>query len=699
MNDGSLMQKGLKKTLLEDKNGLFFNIYLKNEKTKTSFSTQKKESISFKNKRSDFLIESLPCKPYIKSTFNFLKTNLSVETLLLNSANVIIKNRKNTTNIRTSVSSKVNDSKIIKKLSFQKKYFLLNISLWNLLKDNWKYVNKRTFLILGLFFCIGNGIATPLFSYALSRLLASFFSPKNTSEIISKSLKSSIFVLGVSFFDSLTLYLKILFFELSSDYMITNIRSKLHKSVLFQDMFYFSEKTCSSKNITRIIINETEIMRSIFEGILGNILVAIVIASIGIIWSFIIAWKLTIITVGILPFLYISIRYHSYINNIWEQKYKDENINVSSILYEFTENTFTVKALLLNNFFKQKYMLSVEKVFIKGVRRAIYIGFGYGFMETLLFFYGSKFILKKIYTPIDILTVFTLIIFSIITASQFLSMIPHYNKIRQASNDIKVLFNISKKTTENEGSLTAPLNGEIIFKNVTFSYPGHCNEVLQNIDLKIKNHEKIALVGLSGSGKSTIISLIQKLYQVQKGIITINGYNISSIETKWLRNNIAVVRQTPMLFNTTIEQNIAYGLSSFDRLSVHKAAQKANIHDFIIKLPNGYDTMLGDYGKGLSTGQAQRVSLARAFIRNPKILILDECTNALDSFCALSIQEIIKNITNITVIIITHSEEMMKLANTIVLLKNGRIIETGTYDELMNIKKNFWTLIQKGEWT
>ncbi|KTW26586.1 uncharacterized protein T551_03503 [Pneumocystis jirovecii RU7] len=708
IDDGSLVQKGLKKTLLEDKNGLFFNIHLENEKTKNSLSSQKKEDISSKNESNNSLVESsFNNKPHIKSAaFNFLKTNLSIETLLLNSANVIVENRKNTTNIRTLLSSNMNHSKISKKFNFRKKYFLLNISLWNLLRNNWKYVNKKIFLVLGLFFCLGNGIATPLFSYALSKLLALFFSPKNASEITKKSLKSSLFVLGVSFLDSLTLYLKIFFFQLSSDYMVTNIRSKLYKNVLFQDMFYFSEKECSSKNITRIIINETELIRSIFEGIAGNILIAIVMASLGIIWSFFIAWKLTIITVGMLPFLYISIQYYSYINNIWEQKYKEENINASSILYEFTENTFTIKALLLNDFFEQKYMLSIKKVFMKGIRRAIYIGFGYGFMEcsifsfkTLLFFYGSKFILKKIYTPIDILTVFSLIIFSIITASQFLSMIPHYNKIKQASDDINSLFNVSGKTTENEGSLTVPLNGEIIFKNVTFSYPGHCNEVLQNIDLKIENYEKIVLTGLSGSGKSTMISLIQKLYQVQKGIITINGYNISSIETKWLRNHIAVVRQTPMLFNMTIEQNIAYGLDSFNRSHVQKAAQKANIHDFIMKLTDGYDTMLGDYGKGLSTGQAQRISLARAFIRNPKILILDECTSALDPLCALSIQEIIKNITNITVIIITHSKEMMKLADRIILLKNGQIIETGTYDELIDLKKNFWTLIQKGEWT
>ncbi|KAG5439320.1 hypothetical protein PCK2_000856 [Pneumocystis canis] len=517
---------------------------------------------------------------------------------------------------------------------------LLDISLWNILKDNWKYVNKKVFFILGLLSCVGNGIATPFFSYTLSRLLALFFSSKNVSEIKKESLKWSITILGVSFFDSLTLYFKILFFQFSSDYMITNIRSKLYKNTLLQKISDCSEKEFSSKNIIRIIINESDSMRSIFESLIGNILVAVIMVFLGVIWSFVIAWKLTIITVIMLPLLYLSIQYHSYINNRWESKYKEENNNASFILHEFTGNIFTIKALLLNSFFEQKFISSVEKVFTKGIRKAIYIGFGYGVMgssiylfKALLFYYGTKFILKKVYTPTTILIVFSLIMFSIITASQCLSMVkvPYYGKIKKASDDVNTLFNTTKENAEDQGTLTVPLNGEIIFKNVFFSYYGYSNvQVLKNIDLEIKNNEKIALVG---------------------------------------------------------------------RSDVRKAAQKAAIDGFMMQLPDGYDTLLTDYGKGLSTGQAQRISLARAFMRKPRILILDECTSALDPLCALSIQNIIKDLTNMTVIIVTHSKKMMKLADKIVLLKDGQITEIGTYDELMNMKKDFWTLIKKGQWT
>ncbi|KAG5437238.1 hypothetical protein PCANB_001030 [Pneumocystis canis] len=700
MSEGSVVEKGFKKTLLENKKGVFFNMSLQNEKTKNSFS--QKENNFPENKSKNSSIESSSNN---KSSINSiipksLETRLGVdEKFLLNSANIIVENRKNFANVRTLVTSSKTFDLVSKKNSFRKKIFLLDISLWNILKDNWKYLNKRVFLILGLLSCIGNGVATPLFSYTLSRLLSLFFSSKNASEMRKSSLKWSMVILGVSFFDSLTLYLKVLFFELSSDYMITNIRLKLYKNILFQNISYFSEKQFSNENIIRIIINEVESIRSIFGSITGNILIAIIIVCLGVIWSFVIAWKLTIITVILLPLLYISTHYHSYISSIWERKYKEENINASSILYEFTGNIFTVKALLLNSFFEQKFISSVENIFAKGIKKAIYIGFGYGLMEILLFYSGMKFILKKVYTPITVLTIFSLIMFSIITASQFFSIVPYYNKIKKASDDINKLFNTARKNAEDEGSLTVPLNGQIIFKNVTFSYGYSDVQVLKNINLEIENNEKVALVGLSGSGKSTIISLIQKLYQIQRGVITINGYNISSIKTKWLRNHIAVVRQTPMLFNMTIEQNIAYGLESFHRSDVRKAAQKAAIDDFIMQLPNGYDTMLADYGKGLSTGQAQRISLARAFIRKPRILILDECTSALDPLCALSIQNIIKNITNITIIIVTHSKKMMKLADRIVLLKNGQIAEMGTYSELINMKKDFWTLIKKGHWT
>ncbi|QSL66936.1 hypothetical protein MERGE_001323 [Pneumocystis wakefieldiae] len=670
MDDGFLVQKGLKNDLLEDKNGTFFNVY-----------SQKKES-----KIDDISTEKVNTSPrnIPKTVYESLKAKLNNEEMfLLNSGNVILENRRNTTNIRNLLASNMNDHKR------RKKY--------------------------------GNGVSTPLFSYTLSKLLALFFSSKSISEIKRKSFQYSMIILGVSFFDSLTLFLKIYLLEYSADSWITNIRSILFKNILFQDIHYFSEKTYSSENTTRIIINETDLMRTIFGQITGNILVAIIMILVGVTWSFIIAWKLSIIIVGVVPLLYISIRLNSYLNTKWDHKYKDENINAMSILYELSENIFTVKALLLDNFFQEKFTLSIKRIFVKGIRKAIYVGFGYGITESIIFFfegldinfhdlgsnidtallfwYGSKTILNKTYTPIVVLTIFSLIIFSVITASQFLSMVPQYNKVKRAYGSVNDLFNISKKTTENEGSLVVPLNGEIIFKNVFFSYPGHSHiQVLEKINLKIRNNEKIALVGLSGSGKSTIISLIQKLYQVDSGFITINGHNISSIETKWLRNHIAVVRQTPMLFNRTIEQNIAYGLDSFNIYDVRTAAKKAAIDDFIMKLPDGYKTVLGDYGRGLSTGQAQRVSLARAFIRNPRILILDECTSSLDSLCASSIHEIIKNINDMTIIIITHSKEMMKLANKIVFLRNGRIAETGTYDELINMKKDFWTLIQKGQW-
>ncbi|EMR08623.1 hypothetical protein PNEG_03100 [Pneumocystis murina B123] len=709
MNDGFLVQKGFKNDLLEDKNGTFFNVYSQKKGDKIDAISPERIHSSPGNISKNMSIESFSNdKPQMdQAVYESLKTKLNKEEIfLLNSGNITLRNRRNTTNIRNLLASNINNYKSKKEYGFLKKYFRLNISLWNILKNNWSYINKKTYFIIGLLFCIGNGISTPLFSYTLSKLLALFFSSKSILEIKRKSLQYSMIILGVSFFDSLTLYLKIYLLEYSADSWITNIRSILFKNILFQDIHYFSEGTYSSENTTRIIINETELMRTIFGQITGNILVAVVMVLAGVIWSFVIAWKLSIIIVGVAPLLYISIRLNSYLNTKWDHKYKDENINAMSILYEFSGNIFTVKALLLDNFFQKKFMLSIKRIFVKGIRKAIYIGFGYGIMESiifsfeaLLFFYGSRSILNKTYTPIVVLTIFSLIIFSVITAAQFLSMVPQYNKVKKAYESVNDLFNISEKNTENKGSLIVPLNGEIIFKNIFFSYPGHSDiQVLENINLKIENNEKIALVGLSGSGKSTMISLIQKLYQAHSGFITINGHNISSIETKWLRNHIAVVRQTPMLFNRTIEQNIAYGLDSFNISDVRKAAQKAAIDDFIIKLPDGYNTILGDYGRGLSTGQAQRVSLARAFIRNPRILILDECTSSLDSLCASSIQEIIKNITNMTVIIVTHSKEMMKLADKIVLLKSGRIAETGTYDELIKMKKDFWTLIQKGQW-
>lgn len=227
------------------------------------------------------------------------------------------------------------------------------------------------------------------------------------------------------------------------------------------------------------------------------------------------------------------------------------------------------------------------------------------------------------------------------------------------------------------------VKGKIEFKNVAFKYSEE-KFVLSNINLTIMPGETMALVGPSGGGKTTLCQLIPRFYEVNKGEILIDGINIKDIKIKSLRENIGLVQQDIFLFTGTIKENILYGKPDAEDEEVVKAAKDANIHDFIISLPEGYDSYIGEKGIKLSGGQKQRISLARAFLKNPAILILDEATSALDSEAEIIIQQALEKLTvGRTVLVIAHRLSTIKNANQIVVLTDEGIKEKGNHDELI----------------
>jgi len=227
------------------------------------------------------------------------------------------------------------------------------------------------------------------------------------------------------------------------------------------------------------------------------------------------------------------------------------------------------------------------------------------------------------------------------------------------------------------------IKGKIEFKNVAFKYSEE-KFVLSNIDLAIMPGETMALVGPSGGGKTTLCQLIPRFYEVNDGEILVDGINIKDIKMKSLRENIGLVQQDIFLFTGTIKENILYGKPDAEDAEVAKAAKDANIHDFIISLPEGYDSYIGEKGIKLSGGQKQRISLARAFLKNPAILILDEATSALDSEAEIIIQQALEKLTvGRTVLVIAHRLSTIKNANQIVVLTDEGIKEKGNHDELI----------------
>lgn len=277
--------------------------------------------------------------------------------------------------------------------------------------------------------------------------------------------------------------------------------------------------------------------------------------------------------------------------------------------------------------------------------------------------------------------------------SSLMSLIPTIAKGIESVNSIGEVL-LEDDIEQNEGKeIVKDIYGEFDFKDVTFRYNNIDRPVLHNLNLHVDKGETIALVGESGAGKSTILNLVIGFNQVNSGEVLIDGHNMKDIDLRSYRKYLAVVPQTSILFSGTIRDNITYGVDNVDEATLDEIVKAANLTDLINSLPDGLDTMVGEHGGKLSGGQRQRISIARALIRNPKVIVLDEATSALDSISEKLIQEALNNLTkDRTTFIVAHRLSTIKDADKIAVIADGHCVEYGTYDELMNLKGEFYQM-------
>lgn len=385
------------------------------------------------------------------------------------------------------------------------------------------------------------------------------------------------------------------------------------------------------------------------------------------------------------------------------RKYQSELADISSHLQESFNGLRVVKAFASEELEKDKFRIVSKNLARIGIKGKMYNQLSSPIMELigaigagLVIWYGGSQVIEGNRTPGEFFSFMTALI---MLYDPFKSISQANNTIQQAMAGAERVFEIldSKDLIEEKGGdieYTPPF-ASLAFENVTFFYPGTTDPALKNINLTIKAAERLAFVGQSGAGKTTIAHLVPRFHDCTQGTIRLNNRPLSEYTLASLRSNIGIVSQDPFLFNLSVRDNIAYGQSPTDQALVEQAAIAAYAHDFIKELPHGYETIVGEKGVKLSGGQKQRLTIARAIMKNPSLLILDEATSALDTESERIVQKALENLMKgRTSIVIAHRLSTVLSADRIIVMQNGRIISEGTNDQLLQ-KCSFYSKLYK----
>ncbi|MFP4520975.1 MAG: ABC transporter ATP-binding protein [Fibrobacterota bacterium] len=509
---------------------------------------------------------------------------------------------------------------------------------------------------------------------------------------------SAAYILAV-FIKTLTQYIQKLIFANISIKIITDVRSELYAKILSLEMPFFAEYK------TGTLINRLVSEVSSIRNLLLTNLIDLIRNSFQVITFFVILMvidlKLTLFILIAMPLLMLTLGRLAQTLKRYSVKMQNINSRVMGFLAESFSGIRVILAFNRHSYELERFkkiLLSQKKLFLKNSKVSLLSGpisefFNMSIGIGMLFFALSTRVLNPD-SPMTMGDFVMYLAFLFSMMKPLKSLNNTFLNFQKGSVIAQRVYNLlNRETTIKESPNAFNIDGvktSIAFENVSFSYTKKKEQVLKNISFEVKKGEIIALVGASGGGKSTIINLVPRLYDPNEGRVLLDGRDIREISLNSLRNNIGIVTQESILFNDTAKANIAYGDPSPDMDRVEEAARAAHAHEFISKLPEGYETVIGERGNTLSGGQRQRLTIARALYKSPDLLIFDEATSSLDTESERLVQDAIDRlIHNCTTIIVAHRLSTIRQADKIVVVDNGRIIEEGTHDELMNMDKYY----------
>nr|XP_035969037.1 ATP-binding cassette sub-family B member 5 isoform X3 [Halichoerus grypus] len=571
--------------------------------------------------------------------------------------------------------------------------------IFKLIKSEWLSV------VLGTLAAVLNGTVHPVFSIIFAKIITMFENNDKTTLKHDAEIYSMIFViLGVICFVSY--FIQGLFYGRAGEILTMRLRHLAFKAMLYQDISWFDDKENSTGALTTILAIDIAQIQGATGSRVGVLTQNATNMGLSIIISFIYGWEMTLLILSIAPVLALTGMIETTAMTGFANKDKQELKHAGKIATEAVENIRTIVSLTREKAFEQAYEETLQMQHRNTLKKAQIFGSCYAFSHAFVYFayavgfrFGAYLIQAGRVTPEGMFIVFTAIAYGAMAIGETLVLAPEYSRAKSGAAHLFAL--LEKKPTidsySQEGKKPDTCEGNIEFREVSFFYP--CRQdvlILCGLSLSIEKGKTVAFVGSSGCGKSTSIHLLQRFYDPVQGQVLFDGVDAKELNVQWLRSQIAIVSQEPVLFNCSIADNIAYGDNSrvVPLDEIKEVANAANIHSFIEGLPEKYNTQVGLKGTLLSGGQKQRLAIARALLRKPKILLLDEATSALDNESEKVVQYALnKARKGRTCLVVAHRLSTIQNADLIVVLHNGKIKEQGTHQELLRNRDMYFKLV------
>lgn len=549
-----------------------------------------------------------------------------------------------------------------------------------------KYVKPYagTFAI-GLIFLFLSSGASMVFPYLTGQLVDA----ANT-DFLDQINKIALLLLGVFFLNAIFSFFRIYLFAIVTQKTLASLRQATYYQLIRLKMKFFSERRVGELNSR--ISSDISLLQETLTTTIAEFLRQIIIIVIGIALLTYISGKLTLLMLALVPVVVlVAVLFGKKIRKLSKEA-QDAVADSNVIVEETLQGIATVKAFVNEQFEYLRYKKRTDDVIGVSLKGAKWRGAFASFIIFCLFgsivaviWYGVVLVQEDQLTIGDL---FTFILYSVFVGASLGGIADLYSQLQKAIGATENLLEIfeEEKEEEKEKQHTKKITeGKISFKAVDFAYPSRSDvEVLRHLSFEIESGQQVALVGPSGAGKSTITSLILKFFEVSNGEILIDGKSINDYALNDLRAAMAIVPQDVVLFGGSIYDNILYGNPEASKKEVKDAAQKANAADFIEAFPDGYSTLVGERGVQLSGGQRQRIAIARAILKNPKILILDEATSSLDSKSELLVQQALDELMKgRTSLVIAHRLSTIQKADKILVLQEGKLVESGSHEELL----------------